>query len=64
MTAVHGKGDVANAAELLLKNAAEKLKFWIEREGYDNFYSCGCCCESFNRIQAIRFLNPAHLFFN
>jgi hypothetical protein len=53
MTAVRVKGDAANAAELLLENAVDKLKFWIEREGYDNFYSCGCCCESFNMDQGI-----------
>ena len=53
MTAVRGKGEKANAAELLLESEIAKLEFWIKQEGYNDFYSCGCCYEDFNKDQGI-----------
>ena len=37
----------------LLDNEIAKLDFWIKQERYDDFYSCGCCFESFNLDQGI-----------
>ena len=37
----------------LLDNEVAKLDFWIKQERYDDFVSCGCCLEEFNKDQGI-----------
>ncbi len=50
MTAVRTKKQAVND---LLDNEIAKLDFWIKREKYDDFHSCGCCFDEFNIDQGI-----------
>jgi hypothetical protein len=48
--AVHKNG---KAATELVEQVFGKINFWIQREGYDNFLDCGCCCEPRNRDEGV-----------
>jgi hypothetical protein len=41
------------ASDRLVQGVRKIIDFWVEREGYDSFTECGCCCESRNLDQGI-----------
>ena len=43
----------SQSAESLIRTAREKIDFWVQQEGYNEYAECVCCMDKFNLDQGI-----------